>query len=176
MAEPLRIALAPFQREAGEKFSCTAGLEVRNGLLRLEYAVTGPIADIRIPQEAVLPGFTLGLWQHTCCECFLRRECEEGYTEWNFALDCNWWSCAFDGYRAPAKNQRPDARPQDLEIVLRENLLVLTAAVALQDASGLLVGPAVVIEHASGARSHWAATHPADKPDFHRREICLPLT
>lgn len=175
MTAPCRVKLIPFQREAGEKFTCTAGIRAENGLLLLEYAVTGPLADIRIPEEAVLPGVTLGLWQHTCCECFLRRDGGEGYTEWNFALDCNWWCCRFDGYRLPAKPQPENLRPKDLQIILRESLLMVTAAVACPDTVGLRAGPAIVIEHATGERSHWAVAHPEARPDFHGPHTCVPL-
>ena len=175
MSEPCRMQLAPFQPAAAEKFSCSVSLKADGGLLLLEYAIDGPIMDIRIPREAALPGFTLGLWQHTCCECFLRQDGEAGYTEWNFALDCNWWHCSFDDYRSPARIQPADLRPQDFQIYLRENTLRLIAAVACRSTPALRVGPAIIIEQASGERSHWAIAHPGRKPDFHTPQSCVPL-
>jgi len=175
MPETCRIPLVPFQTGAGEKFSCSVSMKIEGGLLLLDYAVNGPLMDIRVPQEAILPGFTLGLWQHTCCECFLRPDGGASYTEWNFSLDCNWWHCSFDAYRAPAKMQPSDLQPQNFQIFLRENTLALVAAVACPGTAGLRVGPAIIIEHATGERSHWAITHPGAKPDFHSPQSCVPL-
>lgn len=175
MPEPCRMPLVPFQQAAGEKFSCTASFGIENGLLLLEYAISGPLSDIRIPQESALPGFRLGLWQHTCCECFIRQDGGTSYTEWNFALDCNWWHCAFDDYRAPAKQQPPDLRPQNFQIFLREHSLVLIATVPCPSASALRIGPAIIIEHTAGERSHWAIAHSCGKPDFHGPQTCVAL-
>lgn len=147
-------------------------MKTEGGLLLLEYLINGPILDILIPKETALPGFTLGLWQHTCCECFLRPEGAESYTEWNFSLDCNWWHCDFDGYRAPAKKQTPGQQPKNFQIILRETTLRLTAAIACPDTAGLRVGPAIIIEQLSGERSHWAIAHHGKKPDFHSPRTC----
>ncbi len=175
MTELKTVSLVPFQPAAGEQFSCTAGMKTEGGLLHLEYAVNGPISDISIPLEAALPGFTLGLWQHTCFECFVRPAGTESYTEWNFSLDCNWWHCDFDGYRQPARNQPPGLQPQNFQIIHRQNSLILMAAIACPAAPGLRAGPAIILEHLNGGRSHWAAAHPGAKPDFHSPGTCLPL-
>ena len=166
------MSLMPFEPSAAEKFSCSASFKIENGLLLLEYGISGPLPELSIPQETSGSGFTPGLWRHTCCECFLRQGNEASYTEWNFSLDCSWWSCRFDAYRAPAPVQPSDVQPQDFQIIFRENIVTLTAAIACPAAAGLRIGPALILEHPGGGRSHWAIEHPGAAPDFHHAGIC----
>ncbi len=172
MSNPCSVSLIPFESSAAEKFSCSVNFKIENGVLLLEYGIFGPLPELSIPLETSTSGFTPGLWRHTCCECFLRQGNETSYTEWNFSLDCNWWSCRFDAYRTPAQVQPSDVQPQDFQIIFRENKMALTAAIACPAPAGLRIGLALILEHAGGNRSHWAMKHPGGKPDFHLAETC----
>jgi hypothetical protein len=169
------LPLIPFEPAAAEKLSCAVTVRRDGGLLLLDYAITGPLDAISIPPEHDRPGFMPKLWLHTCFECFVRREGSPSYTEWNFSLDCNWWMCRFDDYRSPSADQPPDSAPRDFQIILRESGICLKASVACADGAGLLVGPAVILEHPGGGTTHWALWHPADRPDFHQERTCRPL-
>jgi len=167
------MSLMPFEDcAATQPFSCTAGIQLQGSLLVLTYAVSGPLQDLIIPAAAVSPGFTPDLWQGTCCECFLRREALKNYAEWNFSPCGSWWACAFADYRAPARRQPAEMQPRELDIQRGKNLLTLTAALAGQAAPGLRIGPALILQHAGGSRSHWAIAHSGAAPDFHSAETC----
>jgi len=164
----------PFEASAALRlFSCTAGIRLQESLLVLTYTVSGPLQDLSIPAAALSPGFTPGLWQDTCCECFLRRDALKHYTEWNFSPCGGWWACAFDDYRAPALRQPENMQPRQLDIQPGENLLMITAALACPAVPGLRIGPALILRHAGGSRSHWAMKHPDEAPDFHHAETCV---
>jgi hypothetical protein len=169
----LTMSLMPFENCAATRpFSCTAGIRLQGSLLLLTYTLSGPLQDIIIPAAAASPGFTPDLWQGTCCECFLRQDEVKSYAEWNFSPCGNWWACAFDDYRGPASRQPAAMQPRKLDIQRGKNILTLTAALACQAAPGLRIGPALILQHASGSRSHWAMEHPCGKPDFHHAETC----
>jgi hypothetical protein len=68
--------------------------------------------------------------------------------------------------------QPPGMQPQHLEIRRQERRLTLSTAIACPDAGLLRIGPALVLEHACGSRSHWAMEHPGGAPDFHHAGTC----
>jgi len=146
----------------------SAGLQVqtqarrRDGVLSLEYRVTGPVAALRLPQPSARAR-TDGLWRTTCFEAFAGRA--EGYSEYNLSPSGAWAAYGFDAYRsgmAPLEQSAP-------LIVTRQtpDTLVVTADVILPaDADGR-IGLTAVLETLDGAISYWALAHPSDKPDFH---------
>ena len=173
MPTPRSILLAPFEAcAASNPFSCSVSIQLQAGLLLLEYTVSGPLQNLIIPAAAASPGFTPKLWRHSCCEYFLRQTDMENYTEWNFSPCGNWWVCAFDDYRAPSEKQPPVMQPQHLDVRRQERRLTLSTAIACLPAPPLRIGPALVLEHAGGSRSHWAMQHPDGAPDFHHAGTC----
>lgn len=167
------MSLMPFEASAATRpFLCSAGIQLQEKILVLEYTVSGPLQGLIIPAPAASPGFTADLWQGTCCECFLRQNTMKSYGEWNFSPCGSWWACAFDDYRAPALLQPEDMQPWHFDIQRMDCLLTLTAALACPAAAGLRIGPALILQHADGSRSHWAMEHPGGTPDFHGAETC----
>ena len=166
------IKLASLEASAAtQPFSCSVSLQLQDGLLLLGYEIFGPLRQLIIPAEVASPCFTPGLWQRSCFECFLRQEDIKNYTEWNFSPCGNWWVCVFDDYRKPARRQ-PQNFQQQLGIKRTGILLTLTATIACPQKPALRIGPALILEHAGGSRSHWAIKHPGGKPDFHLAETC----
>jgi len=158
----------------------SAGLQIhvqarrRNGVLSLEYRVTGPVAALRLPQPSARER-TDGLWRTTCFEAFAGRGV--GYAEYNLSPSCAWAAYGFEGYR-DGMARLEQAAPV---IVMRQTAetVVLTADVILPaDADGR-IGLTAVIETLDGAVSYWALAHPAEKPDFHHPDsflLTLPET
>ena len=145
--------------------------------IRLRYAVTGDLGQIRLPEPAPTHRAD-GLWQHTCLELFLRARAEAGYLEFNFAPSGEWAAYRFSDYRAgmaaagevePTVESRRSAEGYEL-----------AAEVDVGDALGMLAdGPweialTAVIETVDGRKSYWAAAHPPGAPDFHHRD-CFAL-
>ena len=173
MPEPHTIELVPFEDcAATQPFSCSVRLQLQEGLLLLGYRLSGPLRQLVISAEEASPRFTPELWQQSCFECFLRQEELKTYREWHFAPSGNWWTCLFDDYRKPARKQPPGLQPQHLKIQSRKNILKLTTAISCSQKPDLRIGPALILEHVDGSRSHWAMQHPGGKPNFHLAATC----
>ena len=143
------------------------------GALAVEYRLVGDLARMRIPEPRP-PRVAERLWQHTCCELFVRRAGAAAYHEFNFAPSGEWAGYAFDDYREGARLLDASVDPQ--VIARREpHALELEAVIALDRLSpllaraGLALAITAVVEDRDGVLSYWALAHPADKPDFHHR-------
>ena len=133
--------------------------------LVVRFTLTGPIKALRIP-EARSPGFTDGLWRHTCCEMFIARPGTAAYHEFNFSPSGEWALYGFSDYR----NGGPLAGPVPV-IRTRTGDQALRLEAEVQWPPGkLLLGLSAVVEAGDAALSYWALRHAPGKPDFHRRE------
>jgi hypothetical protein len=149
-------------------------LRTGEGKLSLHYAVLGDLRRISIPAPATA---RIGwkLWQHTCCEVFLRPEDAEAYHEFNFSPSGEWVAYAFTRYRegAALADDRLDpqvaleSRPGRLDLYALVDLPRLGSAYAR---GPLHVGLAVIIEEEDGGQSYWALRHAPGKPDFHHHD------
>jgi hypothetical protein len=143
--------------------------------LELDYALHGDLAALRVPPPAAALR-TDGLWQHTCCEIFLREPGSARYYEWNLAPSGAWAFYAFDGYRAslpavvvplpPAIYWHYTTHEAHLRARLTLEGLPLAAATGLQAAISAVIETAA----ASPAIAYWALKHPPGKPDFHHSD------
>ncbi len=141
------------------------------GSLVMTYRMSGEIDRVRIPAPAP-PGIVERLWEHTCCELFLRVEGADRYHELNFSPSGEWAAYAFAGYREGGLMNDAALDPQVRASTTRE-VLELGATIALarlsrsHAAAPLVLAISAVVEACDGARSHWALAHPSGKPDFH---------
>lgn len=177
--------LHPFRAQDGS--ASTLAFAARREPEALAFAfelLAGPsdLAELARPGgDAEGPRRQHDLWQCTCLEVFIAVADDPGYLEVNLAPNGDWNVYAFSDYRtgmrevegvAPvlvgasyeptryrwegALRPAPGARPRTLAAIL-------TAPV-------VLLGPAAVLLDRSRQRQHWALTHLATKPDFHRRD------
>ena len=149
------------------RFDCAAGA----GGLCLTYTLRGPLQTLRLPLAAI-PGPADGLWRHTCCELFVAAADSPAYREFNFSPSGQWAAYAFSACRT--RDADPQGPPPTLHPAkpgadsLRFDIhLPLSALPAW---GRLDLGPAMVLEHADGQCSFWAARHCAERPDFHQRD------
>jgi hypothetical protein len=141
------------------------------GRLALRYAVTGKVADLRLP-PATSPTRAEELWQHTCFEAFVRSSAGDPYYEFNFAPSTQWAAYQFHGYR---RGMRPASgiSAAAIEVQTSPELLTLQASLELDQLSNLLrgagwrLGLSALLEETNGRKSYWALAHPPGKPDFH---------
>jgi hypothetical protein len=150
-------------------------IEVRvrrsGAVLDVQYRIEGEMDRVRIPARGS-PRIAEQLWQHTCCELFLRVQAAEPYHEFNFSPSGEWAAYAFGRYRQGGLLRDAELDPQ-VHASANAEALELGATVRLERLSGaypdvrLALAIATVIEACDGSRSHWALAHPAERPDFH---------
>jgi hypothetical protein len=141
------------------------------GTLAMTYTIEADLARVRVPAPRP-PRIAHGLWQRTCCECFIALGGEPRYHEFNFAPSGEWAAYAFATYREGEALVDEALNPG---IVVRRpgEGLALDATIPLERLSAsharerLSLALSAVIEDEAGSLSYWALRHPADKPDFH---------
>jgi len=146
-----------------------ASLTRQAALLTLRVIVHGNMASLRIPPATT--GRADELWQHTCCEAFVRVGDE--YYEFNLSPSGQWAAYRFGGYRqgmanapmtAPTIVVAADATQFELKATMD------CAQLSLSPAHKWRAGISVVIEEASGRKSYWALAHAPGKADFHHAD------
>ncbi len=145
-----------------------------DGALAITYVIEGAIGRVCLPQPSA-PRIAERLWQHTCCEAFVKLHDSGRYHEFNFSPSREWAAYAFERYREgallgdaaldPHVSVRTTVEALTLQGVIR--LPLLSSAYA--DAE-LALALSVVVEERGGDLSYWALRHPAGKPDFHHPE------
>ena len=143
-------------------------------MLQLTYTIDGELDGLLVP-AARPPRRGERLWQHTCCELFVRRAGSPAYYEFNFSPSGEWAAYAFAQYREAVPLADEGLDPQ-VSAGIRDGKLVLDACVVLERiAPGLARAPlalglSAVMEELDGSLSYWALRHAAGKPDFHHPE------
>ncbi len=170
MAADATLTIHPAERATSVR-GITASIARGPGdALALRYALTGRIADLRLP-AGPRPVREDGLWQHSCFEAFLLADGGESYHEFNFATDGAW-----QAYRFAARRAHRAAPPWPAPRITFESgaeSCVMTVALSLASDPALAgavmihAGLAAVIEDANGVQSHWALAHAGATADFH---------
>jgi len=141
------------------------------GALAITYSIEGDCARLRVPPPRP-PRIAHGLWQHTCCECFIALKGQPGYHEFNFAPSGEWEAYAFAKYREGGPIADEELNPR-IAVRSRAERLELDASIPLDRLSAmhphasLALALSAVVEDEHGVLSWWALKHPPGKPDFH---------
>lgn len=149
---------------------------VGSDVLKLDYVVAGPIADLLLPAKAD-PGRTDNLWQHTCFEAFIGQAESPAYVEYNLAPSTEWAAYRFAAYRegmAPALDLPAPHIFVEQDGDSRFTQTVFIDVSALKRVGWGAIALSAVIETCDGAKSYWALAHPPGKPDFHHVD-CFAL-
>jgi hypothetical protein len=148
-----------------------------DGMLAVTYALHGDLDRVRIPAPKS-PRIGHELWQHTCCEIFIKAHTIDSssgvtaYHEFNFAPSGEWAAFEFERYREGTSLTNEALDPQ---VIVRSGAgkLELDASIRLDRLSPahskalLSLALSAVVEELDGSLSYWALKHPAGKPDFH---------
>ena len=146
---------------------------------RLQFRLSGRVRDLAIPGPEE-PVRTVGLWEETCCEAFLKPAGGDAYYEFNLSPSSQWAVFDFTGYRENFRQldvgRAPvidcAATPDELVLDAVIDLSMLPPAVHAQDWA---LGLTCVVKGKDGTTSYWALAHPPEKPDFHDSN-CFALT
>lgn len=142
----------------------------------------GNLSQVRIPAAADAPRRRDRLWEETCVELFLATDDSGGYWELNLSPSGHWNVYRFTGYR---EGMREETAIASLPIDVRRDPETLLLAAEcdvgkiVPSGRGIAATVAAVIRTTDEGRSHWAPSHPASRPDFHRRDgfgLILPAT
>lgn len=172
--QPLCFLLKPFPGERNPADLTIGGSIARRAdTLSVCYEVRGNLAKLSIPVAAEAPRRKDRLWEETCLELFLATADSAEYWECNLSPSGHWNVYRFTRYR---EGMREEAAITSLPFDVRRDseALILTAEFSVgkivpagKELSAMV---AAVIGAIDGGKSHWAAVHPAIRPDFHRRD------
>lgn len=173
-ATVLPFQLQPFPGDAAPADLTITGSARRDGQeLQLRYVLSGPLAELLLPEPAAAPRRLDDLWQSTCLEAFLALPGDPGYWELNLCPSGDWNLYRLDGYRQGLRPEAADRAP-GLRRQTAPGGLELTASLPmpapLAASAALDLGITAVIATHRGELSYWALHHPGDQADFHRRE------
>lgn len=169
----------PFRLQPFPGDPAPAGLTLAGSLSRddqgltLRYDLSGPLADLRLPEATAAPRRLNDLWQSTCLEAFLALPGDPGYWELNVCPSGDWNLYRLDAYRQGLRPEPAAAAPLLERRALAEGLelsIRLPLPPPLAAAAALELGITAVIATRDGELSYWALRHPGDQADFHRRE------
>ena len=142
-----------------------------SAVLGVTFRIHGDLASVCIPAPRQ-PRIAEELWQHTCCELFLRVPDADPYYEFNFSPSGEWTVYVFERYRE-GRLLADGVLDPHVQSSGTAGMLEVRATVALAGLSRshsearLALALSTVIEARDGSRSYWALAHPAEKPDFH---------
>ena len=135
------------------------------GRIHLRYDVTDAAHGLTVPQgEGIRRD---GLWRETCFEFFLGRASEDSYREFNFSPAGDWAAYSFDRYR---QGMRQLLMPSDpvISCTRTEQGWQIDVDLEVNDLpENGACNMTAVIDQAKFRKTHWAALHAPDKPDFH---------
>lgn len=143
-----------------------------DGAVAIAYVLEGDLDRVRIP-PAGSRRTADRLWQHTCCEAFVRREGAPAYHEFNFSPSGEWAAYAFERYREGGAAVADEALDPRVTVRTRPGELELDAVIRLplllpaQPGAKVALALSAVVEGQDGRLSYWALSHPAGAPDFH---------
>ena len=145
----------------------------------LDYRFAGQIGNLDIPAPEE-PVRTVGLWEETCCEAFLKPTGGTAYYEFNLSPSSQWAVFDFSDYRENFR-QLDVGRAPVIDCEQNAETLLLSAVVDLSmlppeaNEPDWHIGLSCVVKAKDGTKSYWALAHPPEKPDFHDSN-CFTLT
>jgi hypothetical protein len=144
-----------------------------DGGWRLRFTLSGDPARLRVPAPAKRPVAADGLWRQTCFEAFVGDPRNARYHEFNFSPSGEWAAYIFSAERLRDADAAPLPAPRIACARVADALRLdaeLPAAALPAAKDGWLLGLSAVLEADDGRLSYWALSHPAARPDFHRRD------
>lgn len=165
-------SLVPFALNTAPKIAIACQIQRLQNQLEIIYKLSG-ISQISIPDRAITPARLKDLWEHTCCELFIKLANSTQYWEFNLSPSGHWNVFRFSDYRQNmveemAFNSLPFTTNRDSNLLQLDLKVDLNKIIASQQ--NIKVGVTTVIEDRKKQLSYWALTHPTSQPDFHHRD------
>ena len=162
------FTLVPFSWPQERHPVLTGNLAIADGILRIEYRLSGLDRPAVFPAPAANPARRLQLWRHTCFELLWGPLHHPNYWELNASPAGHWNILAFADYRRGmteepriAARVRSEHRPHGF------SLCCALPVAGLECPGPYRLAPAAIVRLAGGQRTFWATRHPGEAPDFH---------
>lgn len=167
-------SLIPFPNARIPAIEVRAHVRRENGLLHIQYRLTGETGKIRLPDISTTPKRTADLWSTTCFEFFVARVNDPRYWEFNLSPSGDWNVYRMDAYRQVGFREESQVKRLQIETRQEAASITLDAAVDLSplllENHPLQVGVSSVIQDMDQHKTFWALVHSQPEPDFHARE------
>jgi hypothetical protein len=167
-------SLVPFPNASIPAIEVKAHARRENGLLHIQYRLTGETWKIRLPDTSKTPGRKVDLWSNTCFEFFLALPDDPQYWEFNLSPSGDWNAFRMDAYRQVGFQEETLVKWLQLETWKEAGSITLDASVELSplipENRPLQLGISSVIEGVDQHKTYWSLVHPRPQPDFHVRE------
>jgi hypothetical protein len=145
----------------------------RSPILSIRYTMLGDLPSLSMPSPVPIPGRRNKLWQDTCFEFFVGIKNSLRYWEFNLSPAGHWNVYRFADYRQGMKEEIAlkslpfsfEKEPDAFSLAIDFNLDKIMPSNHV-----LELGVSAVLKPNKGNITHWALTHPGEKPDFHRRD------
>lgn len=151
-------------------------LTLKDGVLRYRYSADkAPSCREELKQGQ----FVEGLWEHDVAEFFVASSEGTDYQEINISPTGAWWSAYFSDYRQLEREVRFEPR---LQIVRNETAWQIVFETELdnlvpwENAKCRLFSAASILYDPAPHYFCWNHKPGADEPDFHRRDLFMPLS
>lgn len=144
---------------------------LQSDVLSLRYHILALCGEIQFP-EFMQSARMDSLWQHTCCELFLKPKGANWYCEFNFSPSTAWAAYRFSDYRKDMGELKL-SRPPQISVANEAKQFTMDVEVDLPEFTRgreLNLGISAIIVDKSGIKSYWALSHPSGKPDFHHED------
>ena len=162
------FTLVPFNWPQEPYPTLTGSLCIADGILRIEYELSGLSSPAVFAAPSAHPARRLQLWRHTCFELLWGPLHDPNYWELNASPAGHWNILAFADYRRGMKEEpRIAASIRTRPRADGFSLCCTLHVAALQCAGPFRLAPAAILRLADGQRTFWAVHHPGNTPDFH---------
>ena len=162
------FTLVPFNWPQDPKPVLTGNLAIGDGVLRLEYEISGLNDRAIFPAPSANPARRLQLWRQTCFELLWGSLHHPNYWELNASPAGHWNILAFADYRRGMTEEPRIAARVGAQHHTHGFSLCCTLPVAALECPGpFRLAPAAILRLADGHRTFWAVQHPGETPDFH---------
>lgn len=162
-------------------FELKTKISFNGDLVALEFTISNLIDSIILPSRKNKPQRTIGLWNATCFELFLKNRGANEYVEFNFSPTHDWNCFKFQNQNDELKEW---IQVKKVEITsFRDANLYQLKAVFLksqlpsnfQNVERLLFSTTTVLKHSDDSLSYWAIKHTDNRPNFHHPESFTEL-
>jgi hypothetical protein len=169
-----KFSLQPFPPDDPRPPLEITGAIVRiSSLFAIQWALSGRVEGLVIPEPADTPLRKNGLWEETCFEVFFGVKDSPAYWEVNLSPAGHWNVYRFADYRRGMEEEEALEAPRCVVQAHPGSRLVtlgLDMTKVLEEEQSVELGVSAVIRHAEGKLTYWALEHRGPQPDFHRRD------